>query len=108
MPNPLTSADYSAISGGLDHLRQLGLEDLKLIRGLLPATLSVGPMNQALSVTWNSAPGATYQLQSSTNLLSHNWSNLLLPVTANGLTTSQTIPLGGGLQQFYRVTLINP
>ena len=107
-PDPLTGADYAAISGGLDHLRQLGLEDLKLIRGLLPATLSINLTNRELTVTWNSAPGATYQLQSSTNLLGANWSNVLPPVTANSLTTSQIIAIGGVSQQFYRVALVNP
>jgi hypothetical protein len=107
-PSPLTGADYASISSGLDHLRQLGLEDLKLIRGFLPATLSIELTNQEFTVTWNSAPGATYQLQCSTNLASANWSNVLPQVTANSLTTSQTIAISGVSQQFYRVTVVIP
>ncbi len=107
-PNPLTGADYAALSGGLDHLRQLGFTDLKLLRGLFPATRSIALTNQQLIVTWDSAPGSTYQLQSTTNLASPNWTNALPPVTANGLTTSQTVTIGGATQQFYRVSLANP
>ena len=42
-PSPLTGADYTSISSGLDHLRQLGLEDLKLIRGVIPGGTATAP-----------------------------------------------------------------
>ncbi len=36
-PSTLTSPDYEAIASGLDHLRELGLHDLALLRGLVPS-----------------------------------------------------------------------
>jgi len=39
VPSPLSTADYTSMAAGLDHLRQLGLEDLKLLQGIGAAPL---------------------------------------------------------------------
>jgi hypothetical protein len=107
-PATLSAANAASISAGLDHLRQLGLEDLKLTRGLFPAVTSLSLSNQTLTITWSSVPGATYQVQSTSNLAGANWSNIVATVIANSLTTSLSVPIGGLQQQFYRVALVSP
>ena len=66
-PNPLTGSDEAAISGGLGHLRQLGLEDLRLIHGLIPGGLAPVPTNvaaapdtNAIRLSWASVPNAQF------------------------------------------------
>lgn len=61
--------------------------------------------NSALNLTWSTAPGRTYQLQSKAFLASTNWANVGPPVTASGynLTNSASIVSS---QQFYRVILL--
>jgi hypothetical protein len=71
-----------------------------------PVILAVGVTNQVITVTWSSVVGSAYQLQSTTNLMSTNWSSLLPNVMATGTTTSQTNAAGNTPQQFYRVTLV--
>jgi hypothetical protein len=58
----------------------------------------------ALSLTWNSQTGVVYQVQSSTNLLSTNWSNLTSN-TATGPTLTVTNPIGQYPYLFYRIQM---
>ena len=53
--------------------------------GAYETGFSIGIRFSAIDVTWNSAPGITYQVQSSTNLLSPaSWTNVGTSVTATG------------------------
>jgi subtilase family serine protease len=56
----------------------------------------------AVILAWNSSSGGVYQVQSSTNLLSTNWSSLSTN-TATGPTLSFTNNIGPGPRRFYRV-----
>ena len=87
-------------------LNLFGLDDVTL----MAITSSSAPaINLSISrtdpggvvLTWNSASGTVYQVQSSTNLLSPNWSNLSTN-TATGPTLSVTNPVGPPWR-FYRV-----
>jgi hypothetical protein len=57
---------------------------------------------QGLFLSWNTQPGATYQVQQTTNLTS--WSNVGSPRFAAGTTDS--IYVGGSAAGYYRVTLL--
>ena len=56
---------------------------------------------QGMFLTWNTQPGATYQVQAAANLTT--WSNLGSPRFAAGLTDS--INVGGGTAYYYRIVL---
>jgi hypothetical protein len=66
----------------------------------LQQTLSQTP--QGLFLNWNTQPGATYQVQATTNFAS--WSNLGSPRFAAG--TNDSIYVGGSSAGYYRVTLL--
>jgi hypothetical protein len=57
---------------------------------------------QGLFLTWKTQPGASYQVQVTTNLVS--WSNLGAPRFAAG--TSDSIYVGGSATGYYRVMLL--
>jgi hypothetical protein len=57
---------------------------------------------QGLFLSWNTQPGFTYQVQSTTNLLT--WSNLGVPRFAAG--SSDSIYVGGSSRAYYRVVLL--
>jgi hypothetical protein len=57
---------------------------------------------QGMFLSWNTTPGATYQVQSSSN--SANWSNFGAPRFAAGM--SDSLYVGGGSSGFYRVVLL--
>ena len=61
---------------------------------------------QSVRITWSAVSNATYQLQSSTNLLPNNWAGLGAPVTATASTASATNGVAGVQRQFYRVALL--
>ena len=71
-----------------------------------PVILSFGLSNRVVNVTWSSVAGATYGMQSNTNLMSTNWNNILPNVTATGTTTSQTNAVGSAPRLFYRIRLV--
>jgi hypothetical protein len=73
-----------------------------------PMILSFGVTNRVITVTWSSVSGATYELQSITNLAGTNWVNVQSNVTATGSITRQTNAIGNVPQQFYRVIYLNP
>jgi hypothetical protein len=58
--------------------------------------------SQGMFLSWNTQPGATYQVQVTTNMAT--WSNLGLPRFAAG--TVDSIYVGGGSAGYYRVTLL--
>jgi hypothetical protein len=57
---------------------------------------------QGMFLTWNTTPGATYQVQSSSNTVS--WTNFGSPRFEAG--TSDSLYVGGGSSGFYRVVLL--
>ncbi len=57
---------------------------------------------QGIFLGWNTQPGATYQVQTTTNL--SGWSNFGTPRFAAG--TSDSIYIGGGSVGYYRVVLL--
>lgn len=57
---------------------------------------------QGLFLSWNTQPGATYQVQASTNFIT--WSNVGSPRFAAG--TNDSIFVGGGTSAFYQVILM--
>ena len=59
---------------------------------------------QGLFLSWNTQPGAMYQVQVKTSLISSSWSNLGGPRFAAG--TSDSIYVGGGSVGYYRVVLL--
>lgn len=73
-----------------------------------PVILSLGLTNNDVAVTWKSAANLIYQLQSCGSLNSAGWVNVQSPMTASGLTTTETNAIGNAPQQFYRVSLLTP
>ena len=72
---------------------------------LVPATWlqqTLAQTSQGLFLSWNTQPGATYQVQMTTNMVS--WSNVGSPRFAAGTTDS--IYVGGSAVGYYRVTLL--
>jgi hypothetical protein len=63
---------------------------------------SVVPTPEGVFVTWNTQPGATYQVQSTTNFVS--WSNWGSPRFAAG--TNDAVNVGRGTGGYYRVNLL--
>jgi hypothetical protein len=57
--------------------------------------------SQGLFVTWNTQPGATYQVQATSDL--KNWVNVGAPRFAAGTTDS--INVGGNAATYYRIVL---
>jgi hypothetical protein len=57
---------------------------------------------QGMFLGWNTQPGATYQVQTTTNF--SNWSNVGSPRFAAGTTDS--IYVGGTAVGYYRVVLL--
>ncbi|HVU09026.1 MAG TPA: LamG-like jellyroll fold domain-containing protein [Verrucomicrobiae bacterium] len=64
-----------------------------------PPQLSLGVSAGNLMISWPSAQ-STYQLQSTTNLASPNWSNVSTSVVTNGDTLTVTLPIGPGMEFF--------
>jgi hypothetical protein len=59
---------------------------------------------QGTFLSWNTQPGATYQVQVTTNL--STWNNLGSPRFA--AETTDSINVGGGSAGYYRVMLLRP
>jgi len=62
--------------------------------------------NNTFRVTWSSAAGLKYQLQSKSSLSAVNWTNVGSAVTANGSTATASDTIGPNTQRFYRVVLL--
>ena len=73
----------------------------EFVRGAPTASLQVSTTANAsaVDVTWNSAEGATYTVESSADQT--NWSPLSTSVASSGVTTAYTAPAAS----YYRVTL---
>lgn len=74
--------------------------------GLLPELQAALVSNTTLTLTWSAVPGASYQLQCSSDLSSTNWSNLGGVITASEITLSSTDSTTSAPCRFYRVLLL--
>ena len=79
---------------------------LTVARVAAPTLHSVAWANGAISFTWSSMAGLSYQLQYITNLIESNWVNLGNPVSSTGSPLSATDTTSSGVQRFYRVMLM--
>jgi len=79
----------------------------QLIRVVVPPftlALQTSTTSGAVTLSWESVIGREYQVQYSIG--SAGWANLGVPITAAGLSTSQThYPFGNAPQRMYRVVL---
>lgn len=75
--------------------------------GTLPPPIvhSVTQANGQILISWNSAPGQSYQVQYSPDLNYPYWYNLGPAITAVGSITSTSDAIGPDPQRFYRVVL---
>jgi uncharacterized repeat protein (TIGR03803 family) len=71
-----------------------------------PVFQAIAQTNGSITLTWLSAPGARYQLQYTSDLVSGNWNNIGTVLTATGTTLSATDSIAGGPARFYRVALL--
>ena len=82
-----------------------GLDDVQV--ELVPSAevqLQVTPMiSGAITITWNSVAGTTYQLQVLDALGVGAWINQGSPVVGTGPTASQSVSPGAAAQSFYRL-----
>jgi uncharacterized repeat protein (TIGR03803 family) len=72
---------------------------------IVPEFQAVTLTNGALSLTWSTEAGGTYQPQFSSDLSSGNWTSLGSAVTAAGATLSAMDSVTNGPRRFYRVVL---
>jgi phosphotransferase system HPr-like phosphotransfer protein len=63
--------------------------------------------NGIVTIKWNSVTGGIYRVQYNNNLSGSGWADLSPDVTATNSTATQTNAVGGVLQRFYRVELLN-
>jgi hypothetical protein len=68
-----------------------------------PVLQSVTGTGGTVTFTWSAVVSAVYQLQSRTNLVQDNWSNLGNAITATNTIMSATDSIGPDPQRFYRL-----
>jgi len=68
-------------------------------------TINIGHIGQALTVSWNSIPGATYRVQYKNSLNDPEWRDLITGFMASELKSSAT-DTPGTVTRFYRVVRI--
>jgi hypothetical protein len=89
------------VAGG-QSLRQVFLSGGNPLDSSTWLRTSLTSTSQGMFLTWNTQPGATYQVQSSPNLAT--WANLGAARFAAG--TSDSIYVGGSAVGYYRVLLM--
>ncbi len=72
-----------------------------------PVITSICLTNGIVTIKWNSVTGGIYRVQYNSNLSGSGWADLSPDVTATNSTATQTNAVGGVLQRFYRVELLN-
>ncbi len=80
--------------------------------GALPVVVSAPVMQATLAGTtvnlmWNSVPGASYQVQYTTNLEQQNWVDLGGAISASASTTTTNDVSPTDLQRFYRLQVVS-
>jgi uncharacterized repeat protein (TIGR03803 family) len=72
---------------------------------IVPECQAATPIGDLVSLSWSTQRGASYQLQSTSDLGSTNWANVGPPVAATGATLNTTDSVTNGPQRFYRLML---
>ncbi len=70
-----------------------------------PVFLTVAQTAGTITFTWSATTGQRYQVQSNTNLIQTNWSDLGSFITATNAAATTTDTIGSS-QRFYRVVLL--
>jgi uncharacterized repeat protein (TIGR03803 family) len=96
------TASSGGLAGGGTAFR-LGVPSL-----VVPEFSSIVREANAVVVTWSTAPGQIYQLQTTTNLTQTAWSNLGNSVSGTGGTATYSDQNAGSVQKFYRVYAASP
>ncbi len=95
--------------GGRDDNYYLGLDDVNLapIPAATMQSLSVpATRTGGMTFSWNAMTGLSYQVQMTTNLLQLNWVTLqTITATNSPITFTDTNPIAGAPQEFYRLLL---
>ncbi len=91
--------------GFQDDPSYLGLDDIAVYPiGLAPLEFqSVALVHGTVKLTWGATVGQSYQVQSTTDLSSGNWTALGDPVTATDYTVTVSESIGASSAQFYRL-----
>lgn len=76
------------------------------VLGAPPIIQSVTQQNGMLSFTWSTVPGVSYQVQSTTDPASFDWTNAGGAKAATTGSLSDSFTIESGSQQFYRVVLL--
>jgi hypothetical protein len=71
-----------------------------------PIIQSITVAGGVATVTWTSTPSRVYRLQYLDNLVSTNWQEMVLDLTATAPTTVATNNVSGVSSRFYRVRLV--
>ncbi|HTQ49500.1 MAG TPA: hypothetical protein VMJ12_02225, partial [Candidatus Acidoferrales bacterium] len=69
--------------------------------------LSITITNGVATVTWTSVPGNYYRLEYKDTLTAVDWNNVTPDIQATNQTASTTNVLGGAIQRFFRVMLVD-
>ena len=83
-----------------------GLDDVSVTPLPVPEFLSVTHTNNTIGLTWSTASGLVYQVQTSAGMSPTNWSNQGGTLTAAGSTLFASNVFGTATQRFYRVLLV--
>jgi hypothetical protein len=82
------------------------LDDISVIPIPQPALQILSSANGAITLTWSTLPGLSYQVQYQSDVTSASWVNLGSVITATGSTATASDTLAAEGQRFYRVLLL--
>jgi hypothetical protein len=68
---------------------------------------SIALVGETLTLAWDSVPGKTYQMQRADSLMSGSWTDLGAAIQAADPMMEQTVAVGTGVQEFYRVVQLD-
>lgn len=106
-PNAAPGADPDGDGFTNEQERLAGTDPTNGTSALRLANFSRAADGTNFSVIWASTPGKTYQIQTSTSLLSNEWTTIGDPVTASGPTASLTVPTNAvEIRRFFRVSVV--
>jgi hypothetical protein len=83
-----------------------GLDDVRVETAPAPVLQSVTLTGGTIALTWSGIANLSYQVQSASNLINPNWTNVPPAIIAPGNLVSASEPVGNASQQFYRVVLL--
>ena len=82
-----------------------GLDDVSVQTIPGPVLNSAAISSGNVTFSWSAFLNASYQIQSTTNLVSSAWANLGGPIVASNNFVNVSLPIGNVPKQFYRVIL---